>query len=178
MHTSCVKCLRRFSIRPEWIGKKGKCPACGKVQVIYQESPLRAADPVQPARMPEVVSSHRVEGTRPLEARLPEPFFDFDPAEADHESGALEPWYYGFLERWANIVKWIAILLCVLLAAAVTAGAFWRAANEKTSLYLLALPFVWLALALELVSVLIRVALILLAVDAGRKLRSINRRLR
>jgi hypothetical protein len=47
----CGGCGKRLKVRPEWAGKKVKCPACGTMTVVRagaREAALRAADPARP----------------------------------------------------------------------------------------------------------------------------------
>ena len=39
----CGGCGKRLKVRPEWVGKKAKCPACGAVSVVRAGGPAREA---------------------------------------------------------------------------------------------------------------------------------------
>jgi predicted RNA-binding Zn-ribbon protein involved in translation (DUF1610 family) len=47
----CGGCGKRLKVRPEWEGKKAKCPACGAVSVVRAAEPAREAA-VRPADFP------------------------------------------------------------------------------------------------------------------------------
>jgi hypothetical protein len=109
-----------------------------------------------------------------------EPPEDWEPEYAFTASPLdVEPWYYGFLERWANVWKAWAIFwtvaMCVLITLACVLLPILAGKPEYLWL-ILALPFFWVYCLLQLLTVLFVVAWMLLAVDAGRRLRSIDRK--
>jgi hypothetical protein len=94
-----------------------------------------------------------------------------------------DPWYYGFLETYAKVFLWLGIAACVLgflgfLAPAIYVT-FASAAGGSSAAFLQALVVVLAALltfGLAILMLVFWTALVLLAVDAGRNLRNINRR--
>jgi hypothetical protein len=86
-----------------------------------------------------------------------------------------EPWFYGSLERFAKIFMWVGFALVLLffinyIMAAI--AAFQLSVLAGTILLMLSL----IGSAFMTVFILVWTALMLLVVDAGRNLRSINRK--
>lgn len=84
-----------------------------------------------------------------------------------------EPWFYGFLERYAKVGMWLAIA-ALALATPLLIGVLWmkegghRAAVGGATVLLLVLA------AVVLFGILFGTALLLLLVDTGRNLRAIR----
>jgi hypothetical protein len=121
----------------------------------------------------------------PPSAERPAPVPGSDEAPAD---GGRDPWYYGFLETYAKVFLWLGIAACVLGFLGFLVPAIYvtfvqassQAAREGTSApFLQAVVVVLAALlvfGLTVLALVFWTALVLLAVDAGRSLRSLNRR--
>jgi hypothetical protein len=86
-----------------------------------------------------------------------------------------EPWFYGFLERFAKIFMWVglALVLLVFIYGIIQAV---RAFDFSALLGVLLLLVTFLGSAIYVLFILIWTAMTLLIVDAGRSLRSINRK--
>jgi hypothetical protein len=90
-----------------------------------------------------------------------------------------EPWFYGFIEAYANVWMWLAILvtaLFILIAAAVTLS-MQTATIPTSKASWLKLIFLAAAVAVSLsglIGILLSVAFMRLAVDIGRNLRAIR----
>jgi hypothetical protein len=166
-------------------GKTQRCPKC---QAFLTVPPSAALDQPAPAEQPhgngsplDVSGNGRISPQSDLGFDLP-------------GSGVTtEPWYYGFLDRYALILKWMAIVVFGGMAVVVTGIAvFWcigsiatviridagNAGNFLAFVNCLAAAAFWvvsiLQLALAFVLSLVGVAYIHLAVDAARNIRALN----
>jgi hypothetical protein len=101
----------------------------------------------------------------------------------DLDEGLLrpEPWYYGFLEKYATVAMWLGILACGLgfLAFVVGAVLFASRTHDVTAVLVVVVALVLglLGFGLAVLALLFQAALILLAVDAARHLRSLEGKL-
>jgi len=87
-----------------------------------------------------------------------------------------EPWYYRFLEGYALTTMWIALTVLGLIALGTVVGFIVTLGQGGVGLYIiLALVYALAILVLMVLGIVFGVALILLAVDAGRNLREIRR---
>jgi hypothetical protein len=172
-------CGKKLKAKDEAAGKTGRCPACG--------------NPVNfPVHMPEVgyfeidledapFDNHLWKhSTKPAE--LPSPHIAVPPPLSQKVSGQessphrlheSEPWYYGFLDKYAGAGQGIGLLAGVLVMGMTLAVA--NSIHLDSPVGFLAIVFAGFSVAgLMFVSILFGVALILLAVDAGRNLRAIR----
>jgi hypothetical protein len=98
----------------------------------------------------------------------------------DLDEGLLrpEPWYYGFLEKYATVAMWLGILACGMGFLAFVVETVLRASRAPDVAAVLravvALVLGLLVFGLAVLTLLFQAALILLAVDAGRHLRSLE----
>jgi hypothetical protein len=101
-------------------------------------------------------------------------------AEEEGAYAEYEPWYYGFLDRYAKFGLALGAAVCVLgfvwFAVATLLGAV-LANGAGLGRVVLAVLFGLLVLVLALLALVFQVALILLAVDAARNLRAVRRKL-
>jgi hypothetical protein len=140
----------------------GEMAAATQEPVGAQEVDWRTAGPPRAPALPP-------QGEAP-------PLPDEDEAGADAEG---EPWYYGFLDRYAKFGLALGAAVCVLGFVAFTVvtvlGAV-QAGGAGLAAAVLAVLFGLLVLLLALLALVFQVALIRLAVDAARNLRELRRR--
>jgi hypothetical protein len=98
--------------------------------------------------------------------------------DLDERPPRPEPWYYGFLEKYATVAMWLGILACGLGFLAFVLGAvlfaIWFNNVAAVLGVVAALVLGLLVFGLAVLAILFQAALILLAVDAARHLRSIE----
>ncbi|HZY87989.1 MAG TPA: DUF4339 domain-containing protein [Gemmataceae bacterium] len=101
-------------------------------------------------------------------------------AEDEGAFAEYEPWYYGFLERYAKVGLVLGAVVCLLtFVLFVVSGPLWAAAARGGAGLVEALLGVVvgvLALGLALLALALQTAFVLLAVDAARHLRALRRR--
>jgi hypothetical protein len=101
------------------------------------------------------------------------------PAEEEAAYAEYEPWYYGFLARYAKVGLVLGAVVCLLtFVLFVVAGPLWAAAARGGAGVVEALLGVVvgvLALGLAILALVLQTALVLLAVDAARNLRALRR---
>jgi hypothetical protein len=86
----------------------------------------------------------------------------------------LEPWYYGFLERYAKVGLVLGAVVCLLAFVwLVVSGVLWAAAGVAGALGVVVGV---LGLGLALLALVLQTAFVLLAVDAARSLRALRRK--
>jgi hypothetical protein len=114
-------------------------------------------------------------GVEPVNRPMPRP--------SSAEMELPEPWYYGFLEKYAKTFMWLFIGLCVLGflgGAFITLTIGLNLARQFGLIGILWMIYGFLGglvmFAFALLAILFLVASILLAVDAARNLRAINRK--
>lgn len=105
------------------------------------------------------------------------------PAEEDSsDEYEVEPWYYRFLTTYASVLTWLALITFSLSALGVLGAILVYIADSKSSsavgpgVFLAVIVVAWAVNCI--VGILLWVAFIRLAVDAGRSLRDIRRLLR
>jgi hypothetical protein len=87
-----------------------------------------------------------------------------------------EPWWYGFLEKYALTAMWTGVTVIGLLGLGTVVSLLVVLGQSGAILYtILALIVTLLVLVLLVLGVVFGAALILLAVDVGRNLREIRR---
>jgi hypothetical protein len=89
---------------------------------------------------------------------------------------APEPWFYAFLERYAQLVLWVGIATVLLGAAVLLMTAIIFGASQGGNYWATCLILLWggAALLLAVLGLLVTVAFILLAVDVARNLRALR----
>lgn len=132
-----------------------------------------AASPPAPSAGPPAATAS---GVAPAEKVISWPSKENVLAESEPD-----PWYYGFLETYARVFLWLGISACVLSFLGFVAPVIHHTFTEATSTPAFVLALVWvlaavLAFGLLILTILFWTALVLLAVDAARNLRSLNRR--
>jgi hypothetical protein len=146
---------------PNWVPAsqvKGLLGGSGPSQAFAtQQAPA-------PADYPEVTEA--VEPSGPA---------DYGAEDRGRRGEAGEPWYYGFLERFAKIFMWVGLALVIVvflygLFQAISLFSY----SVLMGLVLLLVTFIGSGIYVLLI--LMWTALVLLIVDAGRSLRSINRK--
>jgi hypothetical protein len=101
------------------------------------------------------------------------------PGAEEDASFEREPWYYGFLERYAKVGLVLGVVVCLLAFAWVAvSGALWVAAargGAGVAQALLGVVVGVLGLGLALLALVLQTAFVLLIVDAARNLRALRR---
>lgn len=153
-YAQCPYCAAAVRYAPSQVGTAVNCPACG--QAMQLPAPVALA-PAAPAD---------------------EPSFDFRRGPG---GGGPEPWYYGFLEGYAQLAMFLGIASVVLCGIGVIAAAvIWGGLGDGRmtpagAVSLVVGGLAWLlVLASFLLVILFQVALVLLVVDIGRNLRKIR----
>ena len=149
-------CGKVTTVPDEFGGRSGKCRSCGATIHVPQSLPIIDVEPT-PAGLLNLVTEDRDEPDRSAVPRS---------APVDASWG--EPWYYRFLETYANGVFWLAV---VQFAVAILAMALGMVNQPKEG------PQTWLDLLpigvsfAVLVSLWLASASVLVVVDIGRSLR-------
>jgi hypothetical protein len=86
-----------------------------------------------------------------------------------------EPWYYSFIAKYATVWMWLGII-SVLLVFALWIAATGMVAERDSRFYAL-VPVLAIGALLAILSIVFTAALFLLAVDAARKLRSMDQKM-
>jgi hypothetical protein len=149
---ACSFCHATVKAPQQAAGKAALCPKCRKKCIVPDSFSSPSADAVSPL---------------PAEKEL----WDFDPLPP---SSGPEPWYFGFLVFFAYLQLvlgvggiFFLIVLLVLGAGVVRSASYaWISAGLMIELLFAALAILFFA------------AMILLAVDAARTLRTIRRQIR
>jgi hypothetical protein len=160
-----------------------RCPKCGR-QIQFELRELHAVLECAVCNQRFTPTGGAVDATSPPQQRpADEAPHQAPPRRERPQAGpasggssyAPEPWYYGFIAKYATVWMWLGIL-AISLVFLFSVVATIRAA-EISAAVLAFLP-VYLAFAvLGILSVIFLAALYLLAVDAARKLRSIDQKL-
>ena len=175
----CHACDNRLLCPDEAAGKKAKCRRCGAVLRV----PLPAASvPDWQSAPPPVRRAAADAPPQPVEPDLPEAdgaaFSDLE----DYDYAPPEPWYYGFLEKYALTFMWIGIVLESLWFAGLSlfllllgTGVLGLVPGAGSALLAFVLFLAWLfaaaVFALSLVVIIAGASYTLLAVDAARNIR-------
>lgn len=166
MRFNCPSCGAAVSAPEEYAGRSTKCRRCNNPIVVPQ--------PVT-ARLPSRGDPEDVSTKSRSEPEEPE---ELEPVEQEPIRRNREPWFYGYLEKYAKILQILDYVIaagCAVLAtilfiiAAVRGGVM--AAFLAFLAWVLALAVIAAALLLSLVGV----AAILLAVDAARNIRAMKK---
>jgi hypothetical protein len=185
---SC-ECGKFIKVRDEYAGKRAKCPACGKNTLIPEA--VNAADRTEPI----FAADHRgffdaTHGPYPHGLAAPKEAPTWPTISVFATGTQQEPWFYGFLEKYSIVVRWLGItlsgglFLLVFLLYFGFSYMIFRLPSEILPIipkfgYLAGGTFAFLLLILGiavmiLVPVLFAASLIQVVVDSGRNLRAIR----
>jgi hypothetical protein len=157
---------------PKWVAAgqvKGLLGGSGEIPTLTSAPALDVTEAAEPERRAEEPSqpAAAADKTEPQEHR-PEP---------------REPWYYDFLQKYAKVGMWLGVLVCVLgffWVLLVGVGALVLSGDrlEGFALLLVVVSMVvgGLFFGLVLLAILLQGALVLLALDNARHLRSVQRK--
>jgi hypothetical protein len=157
---------------PKWVaagqvkgllGGSGEFPTltgAPALEVVEAREPeRRAEEPAQPAAPPDQT------------------------VREEHPAAAPEPWFYGFLQKYAKIVMWLGVVVCglgiiwvLLVGVGVLVLGGDRAGGFMLVLVVASMVVGGLFFALVLLAILLQGALVLLALDNARNLRSAQRK--
>jgi hypothetical protein len=145
----CLGCGRAIEFTDDEIGQNFQCLGCGCEVLAEPQAEYDAAPPP-------------VRGAAGWPIAFDEP----------------EPWYYGFLVTYANVVKWVAVVAAVVTLSACLVALVLVGVTSREPLAIVAgvlfLVAVMVYANLFLLAVFCWVAWVLLTVDAGRNLREMR----
>jgi hypothetical protein len=175
--TSCPKCGRQIRIEIHDVHRVIECVACAQ-RFTPSGGPVedRPAPASPEIRLEEFSAASASPAPPRLTTAPPAPQRSVSVAPRPRVSSYTpEPWYYGFIAKYATVWMWFGIILIALLFVLWTVATVIAAERDARALVLL--PVLAACAVLGILSVMFAAALYLLAVDAGRKLRSIDQKM-